>query len=268
MGYTVLVAEDEPLIMESIVRHIETADQGFAVVGAVNNGEKAWELIQQQIPHILFSDIQMPVMSGLELLKKTGEEYPDILKVVISGYADFEYARKAIDYGVQEYMLKPILHEDMVKTLHKLRVKLDSQQRLIEDRLPDTKKNDYQVEKAAAIMESYIREHYMEDINLDLLARNLRFNLSYLGRAFAARTGKSPSKYLTSVRINKAKQLLKYNETLSIQEVGTLCGYPNPAYFSRIFKNITGYSPLHVRDEQKNRESNHQLSGEQKDEDD
>lgn len=247
MRYTVLVAEDEPLILESIVRHIETSNQGFEIIGAVHNGEKAWEMIKKHVPHILFSDIQMPVLNGLELFKKTNEEYPDVLKVVISGFADFEYARKAIDYGVQEYMLKPILHEDMVKTLQKLRVKLDSQQHLIKGRLQTNEKTDYPVEQAAAIMERYIKEHYMEDINLDLLARNLRFNLSYLGRAFAALTGKSPSRYLTSVRINKARQLLKHNTELTVQEIGALCGYPNPAYFSRIFKNVTGQSPIQAR---------------------
>lgn len=247
MRYTVLVAEDEPLILESIVRHIESSNQNMEIIGAVHNGEKAWKMIKEHVPHILFSDIQMPVLNGLELFKRTNDEYPDILKVVISGFADFEYARKAIDYGVQEYMLKPILHEDMVKTLQKLRVKLDSQQHLIEDRLAERGKTDYQVEQAAAIMENYIKEHYMEDINLDLLARNLRFNLSYLGRAFTALTGKSPSRYLTSVRINKARQLLKHNGELSVQDVGALCGYPNPAYFSRIFKNVTGQSPIQVR---------------------
>lgn len=247
MKYSIVVAEDEPLILKSIVRHIEESDLGFEVIGACNNGEKAWKVVQENIPHILFSDVQMPVMDGLELFQRTYDEYPNILKVFISGYADFEYARRALAYQAQDYILKPIVHEDIVRVLTKLRAKLDSQQKLIETWLEKDKKMEYQVDEAAAIMESYIKAHYMEDINLELLASNLNYNLSYLGRAFATLTGKSPSKYLTMIRINKAKQLLKHNPELSVQEIGTLSGYPNPAYFSRIFKNITGYSPVQSR---------------------
>lgn len=247
MKYSVIVAEDEPLILESIVRHIESAEMGFEVVGVANNGQKAWDVIQECTPHVLFSDVQMPVMNGLELFQKTNENYPNIFKVIISGYAEFEYARKAMLYQAQDYILKPVMHEDIVQVLKKIRAKLDSQQELISERLGKQEKTEYQVDEAAVIMENYIKDHYMEDINLELLATNLHFNLSYLGRIFAANTGKSPSKYLTSVRINKAKQLLKYNPELSIQEIGILCGYPNQAYFSRIFKSVTGESPMKMR---------------------
>lgn len=245
--YSVFVAEDEPLILESIVRNIHSSDLGFEVIGTANNGKKAWDAIQNSVPHVLFSDVQMPVMNGLELFEKTYEEYPNILKVIISGYAEFEYARKALIFQAQDYILKPVIHEDIVEVLKKIRAKLDGQKKLIEERLEKGNKSEYQVDEAAVIMESYIKNHYMEDINLELLASNLHFNLSYLGRAFSALTGKSPSKYLTSIRINKAKQLLKHNSDLSIQDIGTLCGYPNQAYFSRIFKNVTGESPMQMR---------------------
>lgn len=247
MKYSVVVAEDEPLILDSIVRHINTSELGFEVVGTANNGQKAWDMTQRYTPHVLFSDVQMPLMSGLELFEKTYEDYPNIFKVIISGYAEFEYARQAMMYQAQDYILKPVIHEDIVRVLKKIRAKLNSQQQLIAERLEKQGKAEYGADEAAVIMENYIKEHYMEDINMELLAASLHFNLSYLGRIFSKMTGKSPSKYLTSIRINKARQLLKYNSELSIQEIGILCGYPNQAYFSRIFKNVTGESPIKIR---------------------
>ncbi len=117
--YKVLVVDDEEFIIKSLVMGTDWAGCGFEVVGSARDGVEAYEKICEMKPHIVFTDIRMPGMSGLELIKNVQAIHKDILFVVISGYAEFAYARKALDYGAVGYCLKPFDDEEIVKVLKK-----------------------------------------------------------------------------------------------------------------------------------------------------
>lgn len=119
-NYRVVVAEDELPILENIVDKIHSLDFCFTVVGTATNGEDALEIIKQQQPHILFTDIRMPIMDGLELIKNALLIQPNLKIVIISGYDEFEYAQKAIRYGVTDYLLKPVKLARLSETAQKL----------------------------------------------------------------------------------------------------------------------------------------------------
>jgi len=106
--YKVVVVEDEPLILENTIKKIEAANPHFKVVGSAFDGRQALSVISDINPDILFTDIRMPIMDGLELIMEAAAKYPEMRVVIFSGYNDFEYAQKAIKYGVKEYLLKPI----------------------------------------------------------------------------------------------------------------------------------------------------------------
>ena len=108
LPYKVMVVEDEPLILQNIIDKIHHVNPEFKVVYAAANGLDAWEHIEIYSPDLLITDIQMPVMNGLDLLARVKESYPAIECVILTGFNEFEYARKAMKIGIQEYLLKPL----------------------------------------------------------------------------------------------------------------------------------------------------------------
>jgi len=123
--YKVVVVEDEPLILEYTIQKIETANPYFKVVGSAYDGRTALSVIDSTNPDILFTDIRMPIMDGLELIRETGTKYPEMRIVIFSGYNDFEYAQKAIKYGVKEYLLKPISMDHLKDILKRFQTELE-----------------------------------------------------------------------------------------------------------------------------------------------
>jgi two-component system response regulator YesN len=105
--YKAFVADDESLIIKSLKASVDWEMLGFEVIGEANDGIEAYELILELKPDIVFADIRMPGMTGLELIKKIGSLFPNTLFVIISGYAEFVYAQKALSYGALGYCLKP-----------------------------------------------------------------------------------------------------------------------------------------------------------------
>ena len=248
--YRVVVAEDEPLILGSMVRKITEMNIGFQVVGTADDGKIALELVEFHTPDVLVTDIRMPVMDGLELLKITFSRHPNMKKIVISGYDDFKYAQQALKYEAADYLLKPVKAEELLEAFSRIRISLDAQRNQIKQNILKLKDNySYSTEEIARLVEIYIKENYTQEINFDLVSQNFNFNSSYLSKIFTRYIGENPSKYLISLRINKARHLLVSNRELSIKEIGELVGYPNQFYFSRIFKSVTGKSPVNYREE-------------------
>ena len=248
--YKVIVAEDEPLILNSIVKKITALDIGFQVVGTSEDGKTALELVEKHSPDVLVTDISMPIMDGLELLKIISSKYPHIKKIVISGYDDFKYAQQALKYQAADYLLKPLKNEELFEAFNKIRISLDAQRNTLKQNILQLRDNyAYSTEEIAHLVEIYIKENYTQEINLDLISQSFNFNSSYLSKIFTKHIGENPSKYLMSLRINKAKHLLLNNKELSIKDIGEVVGYPNQFYFSRIFKSVLGKSPGSYRDE-------------------
>ncbi|CAG7619099.1 helix-turn-helix domain-containing protein [Paenibacillus allorhizosphaerae] len=124
--YTVLVAENEPWVLKGIVEMVEAAGEEFEVVGACSNGEEAWSMIQEVWPMLLITDIMMPELDGLSLIKRVAEHRIPLGSIIISGYDNFQYAQQAITYGVAEYMLKPVEFGDLIESLNRCKEKLES----------------------------------------------------------------------------------------------------------------------------------------------
>ena len=122
--YTVVVADDETELREAVCQMIRWEDIGFRLVGSAGNGLDALQLVEQLQPDLLLSDIRMPFISGLELARQVRELRPMTHIAFLSGYDDFEYAQKAIDYNVVSYLLKPIGMADLTQALVEIREKI------------------------------------------------------------------------------------------------------------------------------------------------
>uniref|UniRef100_UPI00359C86CB response regulator transcription factor n=1 Tax=Faecalicatena contorta TaxID=39482 RepID=UPI00359C86CB len=124
LPYKVMVVEDEPLILQNIIDKIHHVNPEFKVVYAAANGLDAWEHIEIYSPDLLITDIQMPVMNGLDLLARVKESYPAIECVILTGFNEFEYARKAMKIGIQEYLLKPLKPNQVQEVLETVGMRL------------------------------------------------------------------------------------------------------------------------------------------------
>lgn len=129
----VFLVEDESTIRETLRDTVPWNSCGYTFVGEASDGEVALPLIAKTRPDVLITDIRMPFMDGLALSAMVRDEFPEIKIVIISGHDDFEYAKKAIELGVSEYILKPVTKMTLVKVLDELRIKIE-EERAKEDR--------------------------------------------------------------------------------------------------------------------------------------
>lgn len=120
----IVIVEDEQLLRDSIAQTISEVVPEAVVVARCANGQEALEAIAANRPQVVMTDIRMPVMDGMELIREVSRRYPGIFTIVLSGFSDFSYAKKAIQYGVSNYLLKPVDKEELASTLHQLQLEL------------------------------------------------------------------------------------------------------------------------------------------------
>lgn len=118
----VLIVEDEPPIARAVKQLICRYSDAFQVVGTEINGRAALERLGRGEVDVVFTDIRMPVMDGLELLENIQRDYPEVVTVLLSGYQEFEYAQKAVRFQAFDYLLKPVSFEKMSALLGKLEI--------------------------------------------------------------------------------------------------------------------------------------------------
>ncbi|MFD1402224.1 response regulator transcription factor [Robinsoniella peoriensis] len=123
--YQVFIAEDEPAALEHICTIIQNKCPNFQVVGTAEEGKSALEQLEYLRPDVLITDVKMPVVDGIFLIKRVKEKYPDILSVIISGYQEFDYAQSALHYGVCDYILKPVKPSTLQESMYMIQGRLD-----------------------------------------------------------------------------------------------------------------------------------------------
>ena len=123
----VFLVEDESTIRETLRDTVPWESIGYTFAGEAADGEMALPLITDAHPDVLITDIRMPFMDGLSLSKLVLEEFPGTKIIILSGYDDFEYARQAIELGVEQYLLKPVTKASLMKVLREVRDKIEQE---------------------------------------------------------------------------------------------------------------------------------------------
>ena len=168
--FRVIVADDEALIGRNIARNIEKANEAFEVVKIAFDGLEALELTAQLLPDVVFSDIKMPEMDGIALIRRIAQEFPEIRTVIISGYNDFEFARDALRHQAVDYLLKPVNPDDLRATLDRLEQELLSRQRKLAPR------RDHSPGEVAEHVMAYLRQNYAQDVDFAAIAGQYGFS--------------------------------------------------------------------------------------------
>ncbi|MDX8045131.1 response regulator transcription factor [Gracilibacillus sp. S3-1-1] len=120
--FKVLIVDDEMLIRQGIISYIDWEKEGYNIIGEASNGEEALHLIDAHLPDIILTDIVMPGMDGIELVKRVKANYPETEIIVLSSFENFDYVKETFQSGVADYILKPKLNaEDLIQTLRRVR---------------------------------------------------------------------------------------------------------------------------------------------------
>lgn len=239
---TAIVVEDEKRLARNIAKHIGEI-RPFVVTDIFSNGEDAWNAIQASPPQVVITDISMPVMDGIELAERIFRSGYRTRCVILTGYADFQYAQAALRADVTDYLLKPVDDEELKRVLKKIELSILSE---MPDVFSSHKKDPLNPEEIVSLVKQFVQKHYKEDISLNVLAKKLGYSPSYLTKVFNRIEGVTPSSYLREYRMNIARQLLK-NPSASVNAVAEAVGYPDPFHFSKSFKQTFGYPPSECR---------------------
>lgn len=342
--YRVVIVDDEYIVVEGIKTIIGRENMNFEVIGCAYNGVEGKELIEKENPDVVISDIRMPGKTGLEMIEElTGKVKAQF--IIISGYQEFEYARKALQLGVKAYIDKPITVNGVKESLKDVEEILDQKSQVIHNKMVQQRKKEYQearetlismvtnddyedgpdqvdvvlmalracdyelealkkecytmvclatgiyfekgkekgkehrmplyeniknlekyemvemfvkemfksifekikvtqigrVHKTIEKVLLYLEEHYQEDIGLSEIAEMVDMHYTYLSILFKEEVGMSFIKYLTGIRMENARRLLR--EGYKVGEVAEMTGYSNYRYFCDIFKKNEGMTP-------------------------
>jgi YesN/AraC family two-component response regulator len=238
-----MIIDDEKAVRNILKKTILWESKGMEVVGEAASGIEAINTIDDLRPDIAFVDIHMPFMNGIDFAKMAIKRYPELKIVILTAFDDFSYAKECIGIGVFEYILKPIVKDEIHGVLDRIAVKLDK------ERLSPTKGNGGESEDnnkklnpaEQDVIISFINESYQDsEINLRYVANKFGFNASYLSRKFKEKNGMTFVEYLTAVRMVKAEELAKDGELMYI--TAEKVGIPDPNYFGKCFKKYKGVS--------------------------
>lgn len=250
----VVIVEDERILRKGLVLSIDWEALGCAVVGEGDNGRKGLEIILQEKPDVVITDIKMPVMDGLEMLRLAREQY-SFHSIVLTGFSEFDYAKQAITLGVDDYLLKPVDETELSALMTHLADTI-RQERRNESILkqvrqkPGTEQTGAAVEQADTGVKNYyvaqaleqIKSRYNQKLSLDMLAKQLGVSASYLSQKFKEATGFTFLDFLNQYRLRKAIQLLSTGK-YRIVEVSEAVGFTNYKHFHAVFKKYTDLTP-------------------------
>lgn len=236
----VLVVDDEKSIRTGLAFLIRSKIDNVEVLDA-SNGLDAWDLIRKTcIPALIFLDIRMPGMDGLQLCSKMLEEGVQTKVVILSGYKDFDYARQAIRFGVLDYLLKPVNPTDILRFVH-LAVETCAQEP--GKAVPAEAQAHLTIER----VRMWIHDRLDREVTLSELADEMHFSPNYLSTLFKKEIGKGFQEYLSECRMQRAKHLLG-DPSLRIFEVCQKVGYSNSKAFSIAFRKAFGMTPSEYRE--------------------
>lgn len=251
--YRVLVAEDEVIARRALRLICERSSSPVEVVSEASTGRQVVEALDAVRPDIILMDVILPGMSGLEATRVVHERFPATRVAIVSAHEKFDYAQQALRAGAVDCLLKPIRPEQLEALLQKLCASLDAERMRLSDQAATGRERSSpslqpqgphaQVLRRA---QAFIIAHYTESLSLEQVAEHVALSPTYFSRIFKQAMGCTFVEYLTRVRLEEARRLLR-TTTLSLAEISYAVGYQSPNYFSEVFKTVEGITATAYR---------------------
>lgn len=220
----VMLIDDEQASSEIIRFFIEKHKLPLEIVGEACNGKDAVVKIRKYVPDIVFLDIEMPGLNGLQVMEKVQNELQHKIDfIIITAYDTFSYAQQAIRLGAKDFLLKPVMYEQFCEAMKRV------------------VGYEYFDHSGFNQVLAYIDEHYAEEISCLECAGLFHMSQSNIARLCKKYLNKSFTEYCNDVRMEKACE--KLESGVSIKETSFSVGYQNLNYFYRIFKKKYGVTP-------------------------
>lgn len=242
-----LIVDDEVPVRVAITKlgdwkkwHIETP------LLYAENGKEALKILMEVRPCLVFVDMQMPVMNGTQFMQQARELAPDLSCrfVIVSGYDTFDYAKAGIRFGAIDYLLKPVVADELN----------DAVGRAMQELFPgedfgdhlEKEQPEFSADEVIELVHTAIETRYSENLKIQDFADQYYFSREYLSRLFKTRYGIGIYEYLTKVRMDRAKSLLSDPE-VGISDIAVRIGFSDAGYFSKAFRAYTGQTPSEYR---------------------
>lgn len=248
----VLIAEDEDIIRKGLVYTMDWLGMGCVVVAEAANGREGLEKILEYKPDVVIADICMPYMDGIAMIKEASKKVK-FKSILLTSYAEFDYARRAIDARVREYLLKPVDEEELARVMEMLAKEVASSRQMeyvmeqaeleggmlnLEYYIQlDCSENRY----AAQVIER-IRRDYAKKLSIESISEEMGVSASYLSRKFKEITGQTFLDFLNKYRIQQAVSMLGTGR-YRISEISDATGFSDYKHFCAVFKKYTLKSP-------------------------
>lgn len=240
MSIKLLIADDEDTIRNGIAKYIQLHTDRFDKIYLAANGREALDIILRDRPDILFLDVQMPLLTGIEVMQEAKRADSLPYTMILSAYDEFKYCQQALRLGAKEYLLKPVRSSDILQMANQAANELFGADKQLT--IESTEEKNYLVELAR----EYVEEHYYENLMLADVAQKVGISSGYLSTLFQRQLSKGFVDYLNEVRIEHACSYLLQNY-LKTYEIAYKVGFRDEKYFSRVFKKVKGQSPSEYR---------------------
>ncbi|MFF2446586.1 response regulator [Neobacillus sp. NPDC058068] len=231
----ILIVDDEYLEIEQL-RYLILGKYPLWNIFAAEDGVSAWKVTEEESIQLAFIDIRLPGEDGLKLSERLKEKQGGIEIVIVSAHQDFSYAKRAIQAEVLDYLVKPVIEQELFTVIEKY-----------------LQENKHVVAKSAHIhyVIKQIESRFSEKLSLQEIADEIPVSASYLSHLFSEEIGATFQEYLLTYRIHQAKKLITGQAGWSMSRIAEGAGFSSQHHFSNIFKKIEGMTPSRYKEKNK-----------------
>lgn len=252
-----LIADDEALIRKGLLS-LDWKSIGMDEVYSVSNGDEAWNLINTEKIDIVIFDIRMPGLSGIELAELVKENSMDLAIVLLTGFSEFEYARRAMKSGVYEYLLKPVSPRELLETMKNVKTRLEQeryQKKLVReyeeaegtfDTVEQVRNQFSKTSQSVLAILTDMASEFAGSVSLGEMSERYHFTSSYISKKIKKETGYSFLEILNAIRLMNAAMFLLEGE--KINKASEKAGFNDQRYFSQVFRRTFGCSPSEYKE--------------------
>lgn len=233
-----MIIDDDPLERKALRIILKRKFLNLKIGKDAKNGTEAIQFIHQFKPDIILMDIELPGTNHLNLQREITKALPQSKIIINTSVEDFTYAQAALRSGVLNYLVKPTRPAQIERAVDKA-IKAINQVSLLDS--ISSKRATSSKEAIHSIL-NYIHNNYNQPLTLSAIAEHAHLNPQYLSRYFKETVGMTFTMYVTHLRIEQSKKLLMHSNK-SITQIALEVGYPDPAYFSKVFDKHVKCSP-------------------------
>jgi len=232
--HRVVLADDNALVIDSLIQSIPWETHGCEVVGRAKDGRGALETTLGLHADILITDIRMPILDGLTVAESIHEAGARTRVIIITGFAELDYARRALRSSAVDFILKPIDNNELEAALDRAIAALPA------NADPPWIEGDFSPLVRRTL--EYLEAQAGALLTLEAVAGHMELSSGHLSRVLKKETGLGFVELVNRYRIHEAIRLLK-TTNLKVYEVAARVGFENPAYFHQVFRKLTGQAP-------------------------